>query len=491
MRRLLIPLVAADTLLATLALWLAADTVRRLGADHVAWSLVTLALPTLIIVATAAAAALIIGGALILLRRWWLAADPLVEPTRSGALPVARSQLARLADRNVTLLETRAQGRAVAAIEEARRVPPAPTPASIVYSPHYAPHYAGGATPPVAPPAPEIAVSAPASPPILDMASLVEQPTLARILLAVGEDGQPIYVAARALVHVALAGPTGGGKSNIIRLLLSQLLAAGATCLLADPHFAPVDPESGDDWRPIVSRLTRPPIVEVPAIAQTLRWLAEEELEARLARRRAGQRPGSPLFLALDELPVIVAGDRDAPAHLGRILREGRKVGIFAITAAQDFLVKTIGGSSGARDCFRTAYYTGGDPHTARALLDVRAGAVDDGTLGQGIALLRSRATPQAARVHVPLASNAAVARLLPPPMREPVPDAAPTLKNPALAAGTTSGTSWEPAGEPAEPVELIQQLAAAGASRNEIAAQLTMRRADALALIRQVLGDA
>jgi hypothetical protein len=257
-------------------------------------------------------------------------------------------------------------------------------------------------------------VDPPVLPSRVDLADLLmsHRPSVDRILLAVGPGGVPLTVHAGDLCHVALAGATGGGKSNIMRLLLSQLLAAGAQVVLADPHYTPLDVDSGDDWRPIAGRLKLAPAVNAPDIGHLLTWLATEELPRRLELRRAGQRVGAPLFLAIDELPAIVADVKDAPAHMSRILREGRKVGLLTIGAAQDFLVKTLGGTGAVRDCYRTAFYVGGDQQTARVLLDV-PGRVDDGQLGQGLAFLRSRVTTPAQLVRVPLASNRAITGLL------------------------------------------------------------------------------
>lgn len=239
------------------------------------------------------------------------------------------------------------------------------------------------------------------------------RPSQQEILLALAPGNQRLVVPVPALCHVALAGATGGGKSSLMRLLLSQLLYVGARVGLADPHFAPIDPESGEDWRPISSRLTMPPATSYTDISDMLLWLAKEELPKRLERRRAGLPVGQAFFLALDELPAIVAHVPEAPDAMAEILREGRKVGLYLVSAAQDWLVKTIGGSGGVRDCFRTAFYVGGDATSARVLLDVK-GAVDDGSLGQGIVMLRSKATPKASLTRVPYASNNALEILLP-----------------------------------------------------------------------------
>jgi hypothetical protein len=209
-----------------------------------------------------------------------------------------------------------------------------------------------------------------------------------------------------------LCGATGGGKSNLLRLLLAQLLGAGASVVLADPHFAPHDADSGDDWQPIADRLTRPPAVDPRAIADLLGWLTRE-LDARLERRRRGREVGPSLFLAFDELPVIVEQVKGADASIGRILREGRKVRLLTIGASQEFLVKTIGGSSAVRDCYRTAFYVGGDVRSGAALLDLPQRAIDDGALQVGLAYLRSTVTSPAQIVRVPYASNAGVRALL------------------------------------------------------------------------------
>ena len=268
-----------------------------------------------------------------------------------------------------------------------------------------------------------------ALPDVTDLANIARdfRPSKDAILLALGDGGERLTAPVSALCHVALCGATGQGKSNLLRLLLPQLQAIGARVVLTDPHYADIDPENGDDWRGIRQRLYMPPAVKPRDIDAMLDYMLAE-LDRRLELRNKGEKVGAPLFLAYDELPVIVDTVKDAPERLGRILREGRKVAILTVGASQEFLVKTIGGSSGARDQYRTAYYVGGDRTSASALLDLPARAIDDGPLGHGVALLRSKATPAARLVRVPLASNAGVAMLLD-----------------ATSLGTSPGTSPEP----------------------------------------------
>ena len=244
----------------------------------------------------------------------------------------------------------------------------------------------------------------------IDLAALGCQPTMDHILLGVDELGQ-ITVAVPDLCHVALLGATGAGKSNLLRLILPQLQKIGASVILADPHFAPIDPENGDDWRPIADRLIQAPAITADAIDQALSFMLDE-LGRRLELRRENKPVGVPLFFAFDELPVICDLVKDAPARLGKLLREGRKVHLLTVGASQSMLVKEVGGSSTLRDQYRTAFYVGGDRKSAAAMLDIPERDIDDGPLGKGIVLLRSKSTSPARMVRVPLVSNASLYQL-------------------------------------------------------------------------------
>jgi hypothetical protein len=245
----------------------------------------------------------------------------------------------------------------------------------------------------------------------LDLSALDCTPTFNHIMLGIDEIGQ-ITVSVQDLCHVALLGSTGGGKSNLLRLILPQLQKIGASVILADPHYAPLDPENGDDWRPIADRLIHAPAVSAAAIDQELSFMLDE-LARRLEKRNKNEPSGVPLFFAFDELPVICNLIKDAPARLGKLLREGRKVGLLTIGASQSMLIKEVGGSSTLRDQYRTAFYVGGDRKSAAAMLDMPERQIDDGPLGKGVVLLRSKATAPARLVRVPLVSNASLYELL------------------------------------------------------------------------------
>ena len=154
------------------------------------------------------------------------------------------------------------------------------------------------------------------------------------------------------------------------------------------------------------------PAVKPAAMEAALRFIVGE-LDSRMERRFKGEKVGGPLFLALDELPSVAKAVPTVMDDLGRVLREGRKVGVLVIGASQSMLVKSLGGDATLRDAYRTAYYLGGDLHSGAALLDMPQKDIDDGQLTTGLALLRSVATTPAQLVRVPLASNAAIDALL------------------------------------------------------------------------------
>lgn len=243
-------------------------------------------------------------------------------------------------------------------------------------------------------------------------------PSLSNIYLA-SQDGTPVYCEARDLCHVALAGSTGGGKSNTMRLLMAQLCKAGASVLLLNPHYTHYDLERDEDWTPFLSYLVHDPMEcrKYEVIDTYLRQVATKLLPMRLEKYAHSQPLGKPYFLVLDELPAIIKHVPNAPEYLENILREGRKVGIFLIVASQDFLVKTIApaGGGAVRDCYRTAFYSGGDATTAKILLDMPANQIPEDALGQGAVMLRSKVMKRAARVSVPYVDNSALYRLLGP----------------------------------------------------------------------------
>ena len=320
-------------------------------------------------------------------------------PDHRGLLNVPMAQLPTLA------------GQALGAYHATQQLAAshAPVPHTLTYSPHQS---SRTDTNGVAGDAALVAPAVASLPGLTDMAGIGHVPTVESILLGLGLNGERITVPARALCHVALVGATGGGKSNLMRLLLAQVLAVGANVVLVNPHHATIDAETGEDWGAIERRLQMAPAVKAAAMEAALRVVVGE-LDSRMERRFKGEKVGGPLFLAIDELPSVAKAVPTVMDDLGRILREGRKVGVLVIGASQSMLVKSLGGDATLRDAYRTAYYLGGDLHSGAALLDMPQRDIDDGQLTTGLALLRSVATTPARLVRVPLASNHAVAALL------------------------------------------------------------------------------
>lgn len=249
-------------------------------------------------------------------------------------------------------------------------------------------------------------------------------PSLDKIYLGTLTSGEHVFCRAKHLCHVALAGPTRGGKSSLMRMLLAQLCYAGASVLILNPHYSRyIHADEGDyedqDWTPFEPYLMYDPIEcrKYEVIEHYLRQAATELLPKRLEQFARSQPLGKPYFIALDELPAIIDAIPDAPKYMAKILREGAKVGIFLIVASHDFLVKTISpnGAGGAvRECYRTAFYAGGDATTAKILLDMPANQLPEADLGTGTIMLRNWVEcKKAALASAPLLDNRALYALL------------------------------------------------------------------------------
>lgn len=333
-------------------------------------------------------------------------------PRADGLLPVLASQLGTEAPRALGSWHGTRQ------LEAQRQ----PVPHTLTYAPRED-YRANASGVPVH--APDVAAADPAPlPGVLDLADVPHTPSVQSILLAVGPGGAPVTVPMKSLWHIAMAGPTGNGKSNIARMVVAQLQAIGAKVCVGDPKWTEYDAEQDEDWRPIARRLHREPAYKAREIGALLAWAAAPgtgELDRRLELRRQGEKPGGPLFLYLDELPWIAQHVDDAERMIGDLVRVGRGVGLFLLVGAQDMLAKSVN-LSAERENFRTGYYLGGDVKSGSILLGIPQREVSD-PAGLGLAWLRSSATTPPQEVRVPYASNRAIYRLLP--------DDAPTMEIP------------------------------------------------------------
>jgi hypothetical protein len=299
------------------------------------------------------------------------------------------------------------------AASQASRAVPTHVTKQITYAPP-------AALPPAEAPAP-LQLAPPLPPPFAFSAGVLGQgwrPSPQGIYLATQPDGRWLLLPPHDAMHGLMAGETGGGKSNIFMMWIAQLLAARVHVVYLNPHAMQWDLEHRVDWRPINAALGERLIRDPDAILAYLRWLCEEELPARKERGWRGEPVGPLLYTFVDEWPALLKHDRRAADYYACLVREGRKYGLYLVTAAQDALVKTLGGSSGERQQFQVVYYVGGDKYTKAAILEVPQDAPEPTEVG--LAYVKVGKAP-AVLARVPLMDNPALYTLLgwpatPPP---------------------------------------------------------------------------
>lgn len=226
------------------------------------------------------------------------------------------------------------------------------------------------------------AVALPTAPPLRDLVAGGFTPTMQRVILGYGVAG-PVYAPLSGLLSTAVAGRPGQGKSTLLRLVAYQTIAAGGAVYLLDPHGS-----IADDVRD----------APVKANAGTARELADvsgvllEELDKRLHRYRAGKRDFAPILSLVDELPAVALASKPAMEAAGRLVLEGRKVGMFCFVSGQGLPAQQFGGrlvrdALSSRYVFKTsadeARRCGLPTDAARQVLDLRPGVamVDAGVL--------------------------------------------------------------------------------------------------------------
>ena len=202
-----------------------------------------------------------------------------------------------------------------------------------------------------------------------------------RFCLGYGASG-PIFGSIDDLLSTAIVGRPGTGKTTLLRFETAQLLAAGGTPMIWDPHGNIAD-ELGD-----LLEVQEGP-QEIDAAALRL----ERQLDYRLKERRDGRKPGNTILLLADEWPIIAAACAHAIATMRRIVLEGRKVGMYALISGQGLPAALLEGTL-VRDALSSRYVfhttsqqarlAGLDNETAKALL----AQLD--TAGPGRAILAS-----------------------------------------------------------------------------------------------------
>ncbi len=245
------------------------------------------------------------------------------------------------------------------------------------------------------------------------------RPTFDQIYVGTDKNGKHLFIPVTKLWHIALAGATGYGKSSLMRLLMAQLCYLKLSVVLLNPHYMIYDLNHEEDWTPYTPYLKRDPMEckKMANIEIILRWMHDDLLEKRKERASRGESAGKPFFFILDEYPDIKAEIKDAPELVGKLLRQGRKYGIYLIVASQNYDVKTLGveGEGGVRKCFRTIFYVGGDPVSVKELLNKKVSDIPENDLGQGTVMLKCATIPDPLVIYVPYLDNLSLYILLGP----------------------------------------------------------------------------
>lgn len=210
---------------------------------------------------------------------------------------------------------------------------------------HNAPHIATTSGP--LSPLVEIGVppTLPTAPPLAEILAGGFQPTIDRVLLGYGSEG-PIYGPVSALLSTAIAGRPNQGKSTLLRLVYAQLLRAGGSVAIYDPHGSILDDVGAAPARLVASSGRE--------LDDAAAWL-DGELEHRLDLYRKGQRVFQPLLNLCDEFPVISLASPTLVKAAGRVVLEGRKVGMYALISGQGLPAEQFNGRL-VRDALSSRY---------------------------------------------------------------------------------------------------------------------------------------
>jgi len=215
----------------------------------------------------------------------------------------------------------------------------------------------GGAAPISLAPAEEPESPPPPWPSRVPLLGLLEgRPSLSRLILGISireEDGSPEIIRGdmQRLVHVAVGGSSGWGKSAFLRALGYQLILAEEQpdLLLIDLEGATLAPFSQSD------RLLYP-MAESEEEALALLQELNEELDRRReafashpgtdslaaynARARAEQRL-RPIIALVDEGTALL-GNREIERAMRRVALRGRKYGLWMVLAGQDWRARSL-----------------------------------------------------------------------------------------------------------------------------------------------------
>jgi hypothetical protein len=168
--------------------------------------------------------------------------------------------------------------------------------------------------------------------------------------------------------HTAIGARPGDGKTQTDISLMIQDMLSGGDVYWLNPQYTYHHPKD----QPINLHPVKHLFTAVDDYQTILAILdaAYAEGVRRKPLYQAGKDVGHNICLHLDEWPAIYAELGDVVAEkLQRILRECRKLNIWANVGSQDFLVETTGFNSGVRAAFTTKLVGNVDDTTWRTLL--------------------------------------------------------------------------------------------------------------------------
>lgn len=252
---------------------------------------------------------------------------------------------------------------------------------------------------------------------------LTEIPSLSRLVLGITLNpttGQVQIVTGdmHDLIHIAIGGSSGWGKSVLVRVLTYQLLLAREPLELV---LIDLEPNALAPFAGAVGRL-RYPLANTEATARDVLAALKEEMLQRIALfaqagvddleeyNRWATEPLKPIVCVADEandLLEIEAIENDAQL----LARRGRKAGIWIILAAQEWKVAVIDARI-RRQLSTKIQFRANDPAQARMLVG-RSGAslLADVPPGRAVASLPGQGIIQ---IQAPYLSKADIQQVVP-----------------------------------------------------------------------------
>jgi S-DNA-T family DNA segregation ATPase FtsK/SpoIIIE len=181
------------------------------------------------------------------------------------------------------------------------------------------------------------------------------------------DDGHPLLLRLPSpdVAHILVAGATGSGKTELMRVIIVSLVAANRQ---AKVQLALIDPKSRG-FRPLaaVPHLIAPPATDVTAATALLNRLVDE-MDERDAENASLPR----IIIVVDEvIDLLMMGGKPVEAALTRIAQRGREAGLHLILGAQKPASTILGPQLKANLPVR---------------LVGRVGSVDDARVASGIA---------------------------------------------------------------------------------------------------------